>query len=115
MSGSGVGSDSDSSIRALWASVMYQAVMDWIGTGDFESQTERRQAGEAAEEWFSSDVFETGSFMWICSYLRIHPAVIRRQLRSRPLLRELVASQGRRWSQKIHPTMWETRRANERG
>lgn len=115
MSGMGIGGNPESGVRALWASVLYQAIMDWIGSSELEDRNAKKRAAEDAQAWFFSDCFEPGSFRWICSVLNIHHSVILEKLNSRPLLRELVAKQSPRWRQKINPTSWETRRENAGG
>ncbi len=101
MSGYGIGNEGDGDIKALWASVMYRAIMDWIGCSDEESRRLREEYAEDAGAWFSSDEFEPGSFLWICQVLGIHHSVVRKQLRSRPELREIISRQGHRLDRKV--------------
>lgn len=100
MNHGGIGNAPDAGLRALWGSVLYQAVMDWIGVSDLESKTEKTVAMKSAGAWFYSDLFEPSSFLWVCSWLQIDPVVIRAQLNSRHLLLESVVRQCRMFEKK---------------
>jgi hypothetical protein len=67
--------------RALWASVILQAVDDCLGFGVVEKQYRRTQIQRSARLWFLSDCIEPGSFVWICQTIDLEPSWIRRKMR----------------------------------
>ena len=66
----------------LWASVVRRAVVDWVLYKD-HSNSKLRSIGKEAGQWiFSNESNSVNSFISICLYLNLEPALVRRKIRN---------------------------------
>jgi hypothetical protein len=57
----------------IWCRCLVQAISDLqLPIGNIDS----------SRNWFISEVYEIGSFLWVCDHLKINPALIRRKYSS---------------------------------
>lgn len=85
-------------VRNLAMGILVQAVRDIIPK---RSQSQEWKAWrEDALEWFSSDAFEPGSFLWVSEVLQVGPGRIRAWLRR--FLRADVKRQKQMASRLVH-------------
>lgn len=69
--------------KKLWAAVLHTALLDLKVPSNrmYEVTRERETRGladrETAQAWVDSDLFEIGSFTWVCEVLDLNPETIR--------------------------------------